>query len=160
MTETSADVRILIADSQSLFREAVRAVLDGEKGLEVVGEARSGDEALAEDGKMREAIAAFNRARELDPQNVDVLYALGDALFEAQQPEEALRTYERILALNEGEADAWVSMGLLHFNQERMEQAEECYQKALRLEPDSVFALNSLCDACYAQGRNGEALAR
>jgi DNA-binding NarL/FixJ family response regulator len=48
MTETSADVRILIADSQSLFREAVRAVLDGEEGLEVVGAARSGDEALAE----------------------------------------------------------------------------------------------------------------
>jgi len=40
-------VRILLADSQSLFCDALRAVLEREPDLAVVGEARNGPEALA-----------------------------------------------------------------------------------------------------------------
>jgi DNA-binding NarL/FixJ family response regulator len=43
-----ARIKVLIADEQSLFREAVRAVLQNTSGFEVVGEARDGLQAVAE----------------------------------------------------------------------------------------------------------------
>ena len=41
-------VRILLADGHSLFREAVRSVLEGEEGFEVVAEAQQGLQAVSE----------------------------------------------------------------------------------------------------------------
>jgi DNA-binding NarL/FixJ family response regulator len=40
-------IRVLIADDHRLFREALRSVLERERECEVVGEAASGEEALA-----------------------------------------------------------------------------------------------------------------
>ena len=48
MSETPERVRILLADEQALFREAVRLALEGEGDLEVVAEARDGFQAVAE----------------------------------------------------------------------------------------------------------------
>ena len=42
----SSSVRILIADDHRLFAEALEAVLSGEHGLEVVGRAANGREAI------------------------------------------------------------------------------------------------------------------
>jgi len=44
--EESKRIRIMLADEQSLFREAVRAVLESEPDLEVVGEAADGQQAI------------------------------------------------------------------------------------------------------------------
>ena len=46
--EGSARIRLLLADSQSLFREAVRAVLADGGEIEVVAEAGDGRSALGE----------------------------------------------------------------------------------------------------------------
>ncbi|MBI4668989.1 MAG: response regulator transcription factor [Elusimicrobia bacterium] len=40
-------IRVLICDDQTLFREGLRDVLEGEKGIEVAGEACNGNEAVA-----------------------------------------------------------------------------------------------------------------
>lgn len=48
MTDTPGSIRVLIADSHSLFREAVTTVLENEPGLTVVGEAGDGLQAVAE----------------------------------------------------------------------------------------------------------------
>jgi DNA-binding NarL/FixJ family response regulator len=42
-----ASVRVLVADDQAPFRKAARAVLDALPDFELVGEARSGEEAVA-----------------------------------------------------------------------------------------------------------------
>jgi DNA-binding NarL/FixJ family response regulator len=55
-----ARVRILIGDGQSLFREAVTAVLEGEPDLEVVAEARDGLEAVAEAERTRPDVALLD----------------------------------------------------------------------------------------------------
>ncbi len=41
-----ADVRILLADDHAIFRAGLKALLDAEMGIEVVGEASTGDEAV------------------------------------------------------------------------------------------------------------------
>jgi DNA-binding NarL/FixJ family response regulator len=48
MAAETASVRILLADAQSLFREAVRTVLEGEADFDVVAVASDGLQALAE----------------------------------------------------------------------------------------------------------------
>lgn len=48
MTAGDAPIRILLADPHGLFREALRTGLESEQDLRVVGEARSGPEAVAE----------------------------------------------------------------------------------------------------------------
>ncbi|MBI4387333.1 MAG: DNA-binding response regulator, partial [Elusimicrobia bacterium] len=39
-------VTVLIADDQTLFREGIKDLLDGEKSIEVIGEASDGHEAV------------------------------------------------------------------------------------------------------------------
>jgi DNA-binding NarL/FixJ family response regulator len=46
--ESNVAVRVVIADGHSLFREAMKTVLQSEADLEVVGEARDGIQAVAE----------------------------------------------------------------------------------------------------------------
>jgi DNA-binding NarL/FixJ family response regulator len=41
-----ADVRVLLADDHTIFRAGLKALLDAEMGIEVVGEASTGDEAV------------------------------------------------------------------------------------------------------------------
>jgi NarL family two-component system response regulator LiaR len=50
-------IRILLADEQSLFREAVRVVLEAEPGMEVVAEARDGVQAVLEAEKSHPHVA-------------------------------------------------------------------------------------------------------
>lgn len=52
-----ASIRILIADEQSLFREAVRVVLERQADLDVVAEARDGLQAVAEAERTRPDVA-------------------------------------------------------------------------------------------------------
>jgi DNA-binding NarL/FixJ family response regulator len=60
MADERGRVRILIADDQSLFREAVRVVLSSEDDLEVVGEARDGLQAVADVERLRPDVALLD----------------------------------------------------------------------------------------------------
>jgi DNA-binding NarL/FixJ family response regulator len=46
-------IRVLLADDQALFREALRTLLEVQAGIEVVGEAGDGDEAVRRSGEVR-----------------------------------------------------------------------------------------------------------
>lgn len=55
--EGAAKIRILLADEQSLFREAVKVILESQSDLEVVAEARDGLQAVAEAERTRPDVA-------------------------------------------------------------------------------------------------------
>jgi DNA-binding NarL/FixJ family response regulator len=57
VSDQQKKVRILLADEQSLFREAVRVVLESEPDLHVVAEARDGVQALAEAERLEPDVA-------------------------------------------------------------------------------------------------------
>jgi DNA-binding NarL/FixJ family response regulator len=48
LTDTPDSIRVLLADRHALFRQALRTVLEGEAEIQVVAEARSGQEAISE----------------------------------------------------------------------------------------------------------------
>jgi DNA-binding NarL/FixJ family response regulator len=57
---TEGQVRVLLADEQSLFREAVKVVLSSEGDLDVVAEARDGVQALAEAERTQPDVALLD----------------------------------------------------------------------------------------------------
>lgn len=57
MADGGQSIRILLADEQSLFREAMRVVLESHEDLEVVGEARDGLQSIAEAERSRPDVA-------------------------------------------------------------------------------------------------------
>jgi DNA-binding NarL/FixJ family response regulator len=57
MDDESESIRILLADDQLLFREAVKVVLSREEGIVVVGEAKDGLQAVAEAERTRPDLA-------------------------------------------------------------------------------------------------------
>jgi DNA-binding NarL/FixJ family response regulator/class 3 adenylate cyclase len=60
-------VRVLIADDQALVRAGFRMILDAEEGMEVVGEASSGSEAIEEVRRLRPDVVLMDvRMPELD----------------------------------------------------------------------------------------------
>jgi DNA-binding NarL/FixJ family response regulator len=54
------EIRVLLADEQSLFREAVKVVLSAEDDLVVVGEAHDGLQAVAEAERVRPDVALLD----------------------------------------------------------------------------------------------------
>ena len=58
----SEPIRIVIAEDQTLLREATRRVLDAEPDLDVVGEARDGEEAVSLTERMKPDIAIVDMA--------------------------------------------------------------------------------------------------
>lgn len=60
MSSEGQTVRILLADGHSLFREAVRSVLENEDDLSVVGEAGDGLQAVAEAERARPDVALID----------------------------------------------------------------------------------------------------
>jgi DNA-binding NarL/FixJ family response regulator len=60
VSEENGTVRVLIADEQSLFREAVKVVLSAEDDLSVVGEAKDGLEAVVSAERLRPDVALLD----------------------------------------------------------------------------------------------------
>lgn len=60
MAKGDSTLRVLLADEQSLFREAVRVVLSREADIEVVGEARDGLQAVAEVERLKPDVALLD----------------------------------------------------------------------------------------------------
>ncbi|MDR1684070.1 MAG: response regulator transcription factor [Elusimicrobiota bacterium] len=60
MAVKKKNVRVLIADDQTLFREGIKDVLTGEKWIEVVGEAADGEEAVALTKKLKPEVVLMD----------------------------------------------------------------------------------------------------
>ena len=73
MSENPDPIRILLADQQALFREAVRAIIDAEPDLEVVAEAGSGQEAIESAARTEPDVAILHA----DLEDPDAIQAIG-----------------------------------------------------------------------------------
>ncbi|HVF50833.1 MAG TPA: response regulator transcription factor, partial [Pyrinomonadaceae bacterium] len=58
--KTMSSIRVLIVDDQALFREGLRTLLSVHAGLEVVGEAANGEEAVRQAGALRPSVVLMD----------------------------------------------------------------------------------------------------
>ena len=104
--------------------------------------------------QFRDANEAYRTAHEVDPNDVDVLFAWAE-LFRAKfNDADARRTYEEALELNPRHAPSLVGLALATPGFERQ---EELAQSALAVNPNYIPALDLLASLRILDGMDGEA---
>lgn len=109
-------------------------------------------------GKRREAVAAFRRVLEIDPDFHAALNYLGYTYAEAgENLDEALRLVRRAVALDPDNGSYVDSLGWTYHQLGRHEQAREALERAARLEPADATLQEHLGDVYVALGQNDRA---
>lgn len=96
-------------------------------------------DSLLQVGKTQEAIAAYKRARELQPDNPNIYRILGNILSQIGDREGAIENYQQAIALNpQPPFGIYKKLGDLLAQQNQVEAAIFNYQKALKLQPKNM----------------------
>lgn len=85
-------------------------------------------------GRGDEAMASYDRALRLQPDNTRALKGRGLILWKRQQREETLACYEHVLRLEPDCADAWIMKGAALDALSRRDEAVASYRKALEFD--------------------------
>jgi tetratricopeptide (TPR) repeat protein len=82
--------------------------------------------------KPEEAVACFDEALAIDPDNTDVLVRKGAALERLQRMDEAITCYDLAIAADKTMTMAYLYKGGVYNRMERYSEALECYEAALK----------------------------
>jgi tetratricopeptide (TPR) repeat protein len=114
--------------------------------------------ALKHQGKIKEAIAHFNKALQINPGYAKAHNNLGTALASQGKTEEALKHFGIALYIYPGYAAAHSNIGVTLAGQDELEKAIVHFRAALRLKPDYAKVHSNLGAALVRQGQLQEAL--
>ncbi|HLF25938.1 MAG TPA: tetratricopeptide repeat protein [Anaerolineae bacterium] len=110
-------------------------------------------------GRSEEAIAAYQRAIDLDPKYAYPHNGLGNVYADLGRTEEALAAYERAIDLDPKYAAPHYGLGNVYRDLGRTEEALAAYQRAIDLDPKVAYPHNGLGNVYADLGRTEEALA-
>ena len=113
----------------------------------------------AEQGRLDEAIAEFQKAIELKPDDPDAHRNLGTVYGEQGKEEEAAAAYEKAIELDPDFGEAYGDLAGIYTRLGRLSEAVAAGEKAIELAPDYAMAYNNLGFAYYTQGMLEEAIA-
>ncbi len=88
----------------------------------------------------KDAIAAYQRAENLEPGDMQTVDALAQALLSNDQLEDALKQYQQLAAANPDEADPLIHIAEIERRQGKYEDALAVVRKARKLDPNSLEA--------------------
>jgi len=114
-------------------------------------------QAHAAKGRHGAAIAAFEQALAADPNDVKVLFALGNTARALDMAQAAENFYARVLALEPGRIEALVNLANLLRAQARFAEAEALLRPALAVAPDSAELRLTLGSVLRESGNAGDA---
>ena len=106
----------------------------------------------------REAIAAYDRALQLQPEDAALWMKQGMAYDGVQQFENAIAAYQKATQHAPNDASVWLKLGVLLENLNRPEEALEVYIKVVELQPDNVWAWHDRGKVLETLGHPNEAL--
>ena len=109
-------------------------------------------------GLKAEALAALDRALEINPQDAQAHSNRGVVLSALGRKAEALAAYDRALEINPQDAQAHSNRGNVLDDLGRKDEAEEAYRSAIRLAPEDPGMYAGLILLLRLQGRAREAL--
>ena len=117
----------------------------------------SGDR-LYERGKLKEAVAEFQRALNLDPNNVNVSNSLGVCYAQMGEFEEAVTEFGRVTSLKPSDFMGQYNLACALLSLGREDEAEQAFTRAFKLEPKRAAPYFQLAKLCRKQNRLEEAL--
>jgi protein O-mannosyl-transferase len=108
-------------------------------------------------GEPARALACFSEARRINPDNVIVLYNLGNSLAKSGQNDEAIDCYRHALQIGPATADLLNNLGSALGANKQYAEAGTNFEMALKIKPDSVSAHNNLAAILFKEHRFSEA---
>jgi tetratricopeptide (TPR) repeat protein len=114
--------------------------------------------ALAQEGRVSEAIEQYEQALRINPDNADAHNNLGAALMRQGRLPEAMEQYEQALRIEPDFAAAHNNLGLALMKEGRVPEAISHYEQVLRIKPDFAEAHHNLGNALFQAGKIPEAV--
>lgn len=94
-------------------------------------------QALLNLGQPEEALAQFEQALEVEPNNVEAWIKKGTALERLQKIDEAIAAYDQAIAADHSTATAYLFKAGVYNRQKKYAEALQCYEKALSVQQKS-----------------------
>src|SRR3954447_7941758 len=112
--------------------------------------------ALAEQGRLDEAVAAYRTAIELKPTYPEAHSNLGNALVEQGRLDEAVTAYRTAITLEPTYPEAHSNLGNALAEQGRLDEAVTAYRTAIELDPTCAEAHYAYASFLLQQGNFGQ----
>jgi tetratricopeptide (TPR) repeat protein len=128
-------------NSESLWTHALVCMSDNFIGQNGLGNA------LLKKGSVDEAIAHYQKALQIKPDNAEVCYNLGNALLKKGNVDEAIAHYQTALQIKPDYVEAHNNLGKALFKKGNVDEAIAHYQTALQIKPDNAEIRNNLAVA-------------
>jgi len=102
---------------------------------------------LMADEKLEDAVAIFEQALRIEPDNIETLMKLGYAKFHLEEYNDALKIYDKILDIDVTNPEAWNLKALVHYEQKNYSKALDAVEKAV--ESDPTYGMAWYNKACF-----------
>lgn len=99
---------------------------------------------LYRQGRFADALREYHNALNIQPDNVDALFATAWLYQQQGKPEHAAASYKRIIELQPDNAEALNALGAIYHQYGGIPQAVNYYQQAIKVKPNFVEAYNNL----------------
>ena len=114
--------------------------------------------AYFQDGQLDKAISAYQKAIQLDPNNLEALYDLGLVYEEKGEYAKAEAQFIRMLRIDAADTDAWYELGFLYTMADLEQDAFNCFNQVLAIDPTDPDAPFELCRLYAISGNLDKAL--
>jgi tetratricopeptide (TPR) repeat protein len=104
--------------------------------------AKQGDACFFEN-RYEDAIAAYDRALQIQPDLADTWNNRGVVLTRMQRYQEAIASYEQATKIRPHYPDAWNNRGVVLLELQQYQDAIACYEQAIQAKPDYADAWNN-----------------
>ena len=111
---------------------------------------------LLHQGRPDEAVAEYQTALRINPDNAGALCSLGNVLSSLGRLDEAAQNYESAIRLNPNLFEPHYNLGNLRLEQKRHTDAIEHYQRAVHLNPGHIAIYHNWAAVLREQGRIAE----
>jgi tetratricopeptide (TPR) repeat protein len=107
----------------------------------------------------KKAVEAYQKAVDLDHDNLDSVRGLAQNLLNDNQPDAALVQYKVIAEADPSDAQTYMRMAEIYRRNGKLDEAQECLKKASAVVPESLELKYNLAVIEDAQGKYDEAIA-
>jgi protein O-mannosyl-transferase len=111
----------------------------------------------SKNGRPDRALAYYNEARHMAPDDPTALYDVGNAFAKLGHWEEAIQAYRHALEITPNQPDIMDNLGFALAQNKQLPEAIPYFEAVLKLEPNSPNAHNNLATALFVQGNYREA---
>ena len=112
---------------------------------------------LYAEGDLDGAARVLKGATAIDPDNAQLHFMLGNALFRQEQYAPSVESFQKAAALRKNHPDTHLNLGFALYHAKRFDEATEAWNEAMRQNPSDGLMRISVALGLQAQGKVAEA---